>query len=177
MFQMTPSLYYAIQATVREEITSGLHLTQHLISLALRGRLRNNPTHPGISFCDPARSLTFIQMGVWPDLLKLGAASLDRICHSPILLNRMTRPFFRFLSIMVQNEAVFSSSTTTSSSSSTSPPPPLRKPPARTRPFSLKRVLTRPSFWRSGASGAFCFVWRVLLAVWGGTSGCAVYFT
>ena len=38
MFQMTPSLYEAIRSTVVEEIDSWLRLTQHLISLALRGR-------------------------------------------------------------------------------------------------------------------------------------------
>lgn len=106
MFEMAPSLYDAIQATVRDEITSGLHVTQHLISLSLRGRLRHDPGHPAISFLDPTRSLKIIEMGVWPDLLALAAASFESARHTPLLLNKMTRPYFRFLSILVQNEAV-----------------------------------------------------------------------
>ena len=119
MFEMTPSLYDAIQATVREEITSGVHVTQHLISLSLRGRLRHDPCRAGISFCDPVRSLKFIEMGVWPDLLALAAASFESVRHTPLLLNKMTRPFFRLLSILVQHEAV-------GSSSFSSPPLPVR---------------------------------------------------
>ena len=74
MLAMTPSLYDAMYQSILEEIDKAgggdgpfvysCSLSNHLLSLALRGKPIDNPTDPTIRFYHPERSLRFIQTGV-----------------------------------------------------------------------------------------------------------------
>ena len=74
MCAMTPSLHDAMHQTIVEAIDKteaedgplflGFRLANHLLSLALRGKLIDNPTDPTIRFYNPERILKFIQTGV-----------------------------------------------------------------------------------------------------------------